>query len=111
MKHLSPAEIETIRVPEPKHDPFTLESLAAWLERQPADGAYDWEDCDGGCLIGLYAAAHGIPWVRMIDGPLGEEPYLKLTLGGIAVRHPRTFGAALTRARAALASQNGNANG
>jgi hypothetical protein len=91
---------------EVKADPFSLESLIAWLEKQPATKRYDWENCDGGCLIGLYGQAHGISWdamQRVDDG--GDSPYSKLTPGGIAFRYPRTFGAALKRARKALAER------
>lgn len=89
-------------------DPFTLESLIAWLEKQPADQGYEWHNCDGGCLIGLYGAYHGFSWRQMIDCPGGDPentPYAKLTPGGLAAAHPRTFGAALIRARAALAAR------
>jgi hypothetical protein len=116
MKHLSPAEIETIRVPEPKHDPFTLESLVAWLEMMPGDSVYCFQS-NGNCLLAQYFIAHGFRYVNM--GPAQffhgqSEPNEKASdlppgFNNIAVGHPRTFGAALTRARAALASQKGDA--
>jgi hypothetical protein len=120
MKHLSPAEIETIRVPEPKHDPFTLESLVAWLERQPKDGTYDFFKWDR-CLLAQ--------WLQSVDTNAGlakqavngfeyECNGRRLDLTGMAYiargsfqDDDFTFSAALTRARAALASQKGNANG
>src|SRR6476660_2885832 len=87
-----------------KADPLTLESLIAWLEKQPADQTYDWADCDGRCLIGLYSAAHGISFTTMCatDRDDGTAPYDRLTTTGIAYRRPHTFDAALKRARAAL---------
>ena len=122
MKHLSPAEIETIRVPEPKHDPFTLESLVAWLERQNPSHQYCFSDW-GQCLLAR--------WTQSIDpsasAPLklsDEQPtgfhyvvagtivnlrdFRKIAAGNMEL-FDWTFGAALTRARAALASQKGNA--
>lgn len=129
MKHLSPAEIETIRVPEPKHDPFSLESLVAWLERQPGDKDYCYYD-NGHCLLSQYFTAAGFKNVHMFTDCFwhGETRLRKdwgqdeLLLSGKGTRFPksfdeiasigaRTFGAALQRARAALASQKGNANG
>ena len=121
MKHLSP--IETIRVPEPKHDPFSLESLVAWLERQPEDGAYCFGDCLK-CMLAQYFTALGFDDVNLSDVRMyhkGGSVPLPAMFNAIALdafgvfnrpgdfRH--TFGAALTRARAALASQKGNANG
>jgi hypothetical protein len=86
-----------------KSDPYTLESLIAWLEKMPAGQAYDWHDCTGGCLIDQYAAAMGIEkigWrgdaIRQIFGDLGYGAVCSNLSG------PTTFGAALERARAAL---------
>ena len=117
MKHLSPAEIETIRVPEPKHDPFSLESLVAWLERQPGDGTYDY--CDPfDCLLCRYFRAVGIPVFSIALNIYDLERRGKRHIFPMALKHISygpgynwTYGAALTRARAALASQKGNANG
>ena len=119
MKHFSPAEIETIRVPEPKHDPFTLESLVAWLEKMPGDEVYCYTD-SGRCLLSQYFS-------EMLGRPVSitnsywrfEESFQRLPLPkrfddiavGEGLSDGWTFGAALTRARAALASQKGDANG
>jgi hypothetical protein len=85
---------------EVKADPFSLESLIAWLEKQPTNVAYDWDDCDGGCLIGLYGNAIGIGerW-KQFHSNLFESDRLY-----IASRAPHTFGAALDRARKVLAA-------
>jgi hypothetical protein len=91
--------------PEVKADPFSLESLIAWLERQPADGRYDWANCNGRCLVGLYVAAHGIPWKTLFD--VKEDGY-DILVGpdrNIAIDEPWTFGAALERARKVLSPQ------
>ena len=114
MKHLSPAEIETIRVPEPKHDPFTLESLVAWAEKQPTHKRYDFW-CDR-CYLGQYFEAHGYQIDMIGCGTVTFAGHKTKNLppffNSIAMSQPHTFGAALTRARAALTSQNkGNANG
>jgi hypothetical protein len=114
MKHLSPAEIETIRVPEPKHDPFTLESLVAWLEKMPGEKHYCFFS-QGHCLIASYLSSLGFRnvWVGgftwYCDGRRRSKLPFEFRL--VARELPHTFGAALTRARAALASQKGNANG
>lgn len=86
---------------EVKADPFSLESLIAWLEKQPTAKEYDFCDCNGRCLLDQYAAAMGLKnesglYVRLdaaFDGAAGFY---------IAVGFPRTFGAALDRARDAL---------
>lgn len=86
----------TFKTIETKADPFSLESLIAWLEKQPADKKYDYFNCQGACLIDQYfgritsfAEYHDIcertNWGAEIAGPM-----------------PHTFGAALDRARAAL---------
>lgn len=85
-----------------KADPFTLDSLIAWLETMPADRVYNFFDCDGRCLIGQYIAAksssnhwrhYGYPnWMDLVDA----HPHVSK----IATHEPFTFGAALLRARA-----------
>lgn len=91
-------------------DPFTLESLIAWLRTKDADEAYDWHDCQGRCLIGQYSSEHGGPryyhdqcdlFAQVADG----KPSSGLLDGGcraelIAQGEPHTFGAALSRALA-----------
>lgn len=84
-----------------------LKSLVAWLELQPADIEYNWGDCDGRCLIGQWANAVGLGWdnIHKADGgPDGMNIYLRLVgRPSIALSGKHTFGAALERARSALA--------
>lgn len=83
-----------------KPDVFSLESLIAWLETMPADGTYNYNNCDGGCLLDLYlATATG---KRSRPDP---KTHWKTCGGGenylfIGRTKPQTFGAALSRARA-----------
>lgn len=89
--------------PEIKADPRSLAGLVSWLETKPENGTYDWHDCNGGCLIGIYGLAIG----------MGEEWHdfhydlLKAGHLNIASDTPHTFGAALARAKSALASGMG----
>jgi hypothetical protein len=90
-------EFEQVTKPEV----FSLEGLRDWLKTMPADGAYNYWNCDGGCLLGLYLIARGQPekrphseFVRRFGG---GSPF-----GIVALEHPRTFGAALQRCEAAL---------
>lgn len=79
---------------EQKTDPRSLESIIAWLEKQPAAGAYPYMNCDGGCLFGQYFKALGLPW---------EENWRSLPeamCAAVSATLPHTFGAALKRARA-----------
>lgn len=87
-----PEETKTLTKP----GVFSLDGLIAWLERQPADTQYDWNDCDGGCLIGLYGLSMGLgdDW-RGLHSHFSHEGLLR-----VACRTPHTFGAALKRARA-----------
>lgn len=84
-----------------KPDALSLESLIAWLETMPADMTYDWHSCEGECLIGLYLRAAGFE-------PHCASRYLRFQNMEIryfvAATEPRTFGAALSRARKALAA-------
>lgn len=93
--------------PEVKADPFSLESLIAWLEKMPADGAYRWEE-HRDCLLGQWCIYNGL-----IGSALGNKSIdlgLSTNPDGfyeIAVESgPYTFGAALERARQALAARS-----
>jgi hypothetical protein len=92
---------------EVKTDPLTLESLVAWLETMPARKCYDFMDCSGKCLYGQYMTAHGISWEESGASSYGFAPkerdeFCSLVYEKVAGLWPYTFGAALTRARAAL---------
>ena len=76
----------------------------AWLETQDPAQTYEWMDCDGGCLIGQYYAAHGIRngiYHRVFNGrDLTDYGRVCSSLSGAT-----TFGAALERAKKLLASR------
>lgn len=80
-------------------NPFSLESLIAWLEKQPPDANYDWSDA-AKCVLGQFAAAMGADDAELESLSLSNiEPF-----DNVALDSPYTFGAALERARAALCS-------
>jgi len=88
-------------------DPFSLESLIAWLEKQPAEKKYDWSSADE-CLLGQWCKFNGLKGAAarekslVLGAPVNFlEPIYQTALGSL---HECTFGAALTRARAALAA-------
>lgn len=77
-------------------DVFSRENFLGWLQMQPSEKEYEWIDCDV-CLFGQYFAAHGRRYSDLTE----EEWELFVdAVGSIAIFHPRTFGAALKRARA-----------
>lgn len=84
-----------------KPDVFSLESLIAWLEKQPADRQYDY--ClPGTCLVAQYLSANGVE-----DSTLSSEDLDRLGWHDIAqdedgLPQDWTFGGALCRARKAL---------
>ncbi len=82
---------------EIKADPFMLSSLIAWLKRQPAHERYKFANCEGQCLFSQY-----LRWAlgshRFGDGSYAE--FCCHVPQAIAAGWPRTFGAALARARA-----------
>lgn len=87
-----------------KADPLSLESLIAWLEKQPEDGLYNYSNVKD-CLICRYLRAAGIPFHSA-----GGEDFQPANIYAERVRlpgwrnvtapSPHTFGAALSRARA-----------
>lgn len=91
-----------------KTDPLTLDSLIAWLETMPARKKYDFNNCEGACLMGQYMAHVGMEWnnsnYAMACQKISGIPS-SFMIGAI---YPRTFGAALKRAKAAFPSGQGN---
>ena len=90
-----------------KVDPLTMESLIEWLEKQPAAKQYDFDDCSGKCLYGLYMASHGVAWFesgayRARDSGQERSDFCVRVYYTVATAKPWTFGAALKRARAAI---------
>ena len=109
--------------PEVKADPFSLDSLIAWLEKQPGDETYCYIE-SGECLLTQYFTASGYNNVYMfttgfwhgqdqIPGHAGRDEaiemgrYTPLPAGFDRIAHarPHTFGAALVRARKASCPQ------
>lgn len=92
---------------EIKADPLTLAGLIEWLEKQPAAEAYDYDDCSGKCLYGLYMAHHGFTWAASgacgkSESTLERSRFCDLVYAEVAAAEPWTFGAALDRAREAV---------
>jgi len=90
-----------------KADPFSLESLIAWAEKQPADKEYDFW-CNE-CYLGQYFEDHGFQVTMIGIGTVTFKGHQTRQLppgfNDIAQRTPHTFGAALDRARKALAER------
>lgn len=95
-------------IPAETPDVFSLDGLIAWLEKQPADGAYDFWDYKN-CALCQYLHAQGLV---AEDGAVGEpqENYRRMATAQsgdvhrVAVGGNRksdwTFGEMLSRARA-----------
>lgn len=93
----APAEVEP--------DVFSLDGLIAWLEKQPRNEEYCYEN-NGHCLLARYFVAMGYQRPNVgssfvyYGAPLNRQSFgLPLEFNEIAVRHPRTFGEALIRVR------------
>lgn len=99
---------------EVKSDPFSLDTLIAWLEKQPADTVYCYFD-GGTCLLAQYFTAMGFEGVEMRPrdfdhvGAYGIELPRRFNMIAINrdfsyrsltdAENEYTFGAALDRAR------------
>lgn len=92
---------------EIKADPFSLDTLIAWLEKQPENKVYCYLD-NGGCLLAQYFQANGHPdaevggfevWLTGSPSKRDDEVILPDSFSKIAQEGERTFGAALKRAR------------
>jgi hypothetical protein len=85
---------------DPKWDTKTptMAGFIAWLEQQPAEETYVWENCEI-CAIAGYAQSigkHYVDVVDAIDGSLhGAHPLEK----NVSLPRPHSYGAALKRAR------------
>src|SRR5580704_15263874 len=80
----------------------SMDGLIIWLEHQPPTGTYDYNNCNGKCLLGLYLNAIGLLWDEHQNGPgwdIWSRELWKGPLGDVSAGRPRTFGAALERAR------------
>jgi hypothetical protein len=90
-----------------RNDPFSLQSLVAWLERQDPLEDYCYSST-GECLLARYFAERGFNKVIMAAAffyhfprrdALYEVAFLPEHFNAIAKGKVRTFGAALDRAR------------
>lgn len=90
---------------EVKADPFSLESLIAWMEKQPAEKAYDYTH-PSKCLVAQYLKAMGVKHFSLSVSELKQ-------LGWNRIVNPlygeHTFGGALKRTRALAAKWFSNA--
>lgn len=92
---------------EIKADPFSLTNLVAWIEKQPVGQGYHFHCAR--CLLGQYFTDQGINvvtiGVKYFSDESGNSSKYQLPpdFNKIAERLPHTYGAALERARAALA--------
>lgn len=88
-----------------KPDVFSLENLIAWAEKQPADKVYDFW-CHR-CYLGQYFEEYGYQIDMIGTGTVTfrrkKTRPLPPHFNEIAIVEPHTFGAALDRARKALA--------
>jgi hypothetical protein len=82
--------------PEVKADPFTLESLIAWLETKDPSETYNWHDCNGRCLLAQYVSERDLITTRWESAYMKISPSIRYK---VAEPLPNTFGAALERAR------------
>lgn len=85
-----------------KADPLSLGGLIAWLEKQPPNKHYDFNDCDGACLLGQYMASIGEPWsMSNYERLCGRIDFTAMRgCFPIGYARPHIFGSALKRARA-----------
>lgn len=90
-----------------KSDPMSLDSLIAWLEKQPASGAYSYIDA-ANCMLCKYFRSHGLDIFDLdcsgysVHGSSDnhEYPYVFAEIANGHSDRSWTFGAALKRARA-----------
>lgn len=102
---------------EVKSDPFSLESLIAWMEKQPSDETYCFTNW-GGCLLAKWTQSMdplASPPEKLsreqptgfhyaVNGQVADLTAFQKIASGTGLGSPNwTFGAALERARAALA--------
>jgi hypothetical protein len=92
---------------ETKTDPLSLKAFVAWLEKQPPDTEYNYWCTTGECLLDTY--------ISQVTGKPSRPSELHHEVCGgksnyyeIAMPRPWTYGAALARARAAIAKTTGS---
>jgi hypothetical protein len=92
-----------VEVPPVKLKP-TLTGFIAWLRTKPPHNRYDFDDCEGECVLGQYMTHCGIEWkiARTCLPTYAETVARVFGLGGgdqaVLANRPWTYGAALKRA-------------
>lgn len=85
---------------EPKTDTYIMPTLIAWLEKQPAYKTYTYS-CPQTCLAAQYFQEMGVEYpVPILRGKPSANDSFGYKLEWLAHEKPRTFGAALERAKA-----------
>ncbi len=94
---------------DPKWAKPSMESFIAWLATKPPRARYDFNNCQGECLLGQYMAAMGIEWGKTPDQVSGSWAGTNYIATGKAIfgrdgfhilgDKPWTFGSALKRAK------------
>lgn len=94
----------------PKWEGVSLANFIGWLETKDPKAKYQFNECEGFCLLGQYMEAMGIEWTgapRSANGDWGKSSYMKVARElfgqkakfGVLSHRPHTFGAAAKRAR------------
>jgi hypothetical protein len=99
---------------DPKWEGASLLGFIGWLETKDPKARYNFNDCNGLCLLGQYMTAIGIAWtgapehwnrswdkssyMRVAQRLFGPTRYKEPAFWVLSKR-PHTFGAALKRAR------------
>jgi hypothetical protein len=96
------------KLAETKADPYTLDGLIGWLEKQPSHLIYCYTSV-GSCLLAQFFRAQGYTQINLNPywfwhGPDSTKQEYPAAFNEIALGEPRTYGSALERARAALSS-------
>jgi hypothetical protein len=89
-----------------KPDVMSMESLVNWLEQQPPEKTYNYYS-NRNCLVAQYLKSNGHEDVLIFS--MGHwqdhndiDRLFPIKFDDVAVAQPRTFGAALKRAKACL---------
>lgn len=83
-------------------DPFSLDSLIAWLETQPAETEYNYT-FPGSCMIAQYLEASKVKNFSLSVTDLQRHGWHHIAQGSWGEAGRWTFGGALIRARALAA--------
>ncbi len=83
-------------------NPLDLCEFIAWLEGQEPSAPYDYWDREGNCLVGQYMRHCGLDWSDPIARTSLMVAFNRIASDG--GYRDYTFGGALKRARAALAT-------